>query len=431
MTTAQIQLPAQLQPVFEGKAQFRGAYGGRGSGKSRSFATMAAVKGLMCAQAGESGIIVCAREFQNSLADSSMAEVKAAIEAHPFLAAAYEVGEKYIRTRDGRIDFAFVGLRHNADSIKSLSRIRLLWCDEAEAIPEASWVKVIPTVRENNSEIHVTWNPERKNSATHIRFRENPPANSKIIELNFRNNPWFPSALEALRREDEQKRPEIYEHVWEGGFATVHSGAYYAKLLAEAAREGRIGHVARDPLLPIRVFCDLGGTGARSDAFAMWVGQFLGREIRLLSYYEALGEPLAVHVQWLRDHGYDKAEIILPHDGGTHDRIYDISFDSAFRAAGFKTRVIPNQGRGAARLRIEALRRLFPSVWFAERQTEAGRDALGWYHEKRSDDHREIGLGPEHDWASHAADAAGLMAVVYEMPQVRPTRLEYRRANIA
>src|SRR4051812_28037331 len=83
MTAAQIQLPARLQPIFAGEAQFRGAYGGRGSAKSRSFATMAAVKGMMCAQAGESGLIVCAREFQNSLADSSMAEVKAAIESHP------------------------------------------------------------------------------------------------------------------------------------------------------------------------------------------------------------------------------------------------------------------------------------------------------------------------------------------------------------
>src|SRR4051812_20377080 len=136
MATEQVQLPAKLQPIFAGPAQYRIVWGGRGSGKSRSLATMAAVKGLLLAQAGESGVIVCAREFQNSLADSSMAEVRFAIEATPWLQAAYDVGEHYIRTRDGAVDFAFLGLRHNVDSIKSLARIRILWVDEAEPVPE-------------------------------------------------------------------------------------------------------------------------------------------------------------------------------------------------------------------------------------------------------------------------------------------------------
>jgi phage terminase large subunit len=66
-------------------------------------------------------------------------------------------------------------------------------------------------------------------------------------------------------------------------------------------------------------------------------------------------------------------------------------------------------------MRIEAFRRLFPKVWFNASSTEAGRDALGYYHE-RKDEHRDIGLGPEHDWSSHAADAFGLMAIAYEEP---------------
>jgi phage terminase large subunit len=76
---------------------------------------------------------------------------------------------------------------------------------------------------------------------------------------------------------------------------------------------------------------------------------------------------------------------------------------------------VKNQGRGAAMMRIEALRRLSPQLWFNEATTEAGRDALGFYHERR-DDERNIGLGPEHDWSSHAADALGLMAICYETP---------------
>ena len=66
-------------------------------------------------------------------------------------------------------------------------------------------------------------------------------------------------------------------------------------------------------------------------------------------------------------------------------------------------------------MRIEAVRRILPKCWFNEDTTEAGRDALGFYHEKK-DETRNIGLGPEHDWSSHGADAFGLMAVCYEDP---------------
>jgi phage terminase large subunit len=430
MTAGRIELPEKLIPVFSGEALYRGAYGGRGSSKSRSFAKMAAVHGLRCALAGESGVIVCGREFQNSLDESSMAEVKQAIETEPWLAANYEVGEKFIRTRDGRIDFSFVGLRRNIESVKSTARIRLLWVDEAEPVSEMAWQKAIPTVREENAEIWVTWNPERRASATNQRFRVNPPENSKIIELNWRDNAWFPSTLDQIRREDEAKRPEQYPHIWEGEYAIAHAGAYYAKFLSDASQEGRIGRVTRDPLMAVRAYCDLGGTGARSDAFAMWVCQFVGREVRVLDYYEAVGQSLGVHVDWLRERGWGKAQIFLPHDGATHDRVYDVSFESAFRAAGFSVEVIPNQGRGAARARIEALRRLFPSLWFNADTTEAGRDALGWYHERRSEDVRDVGLGPEHDWASHSADAAGLMAVAYETPAGRPKAIKYPQLGI-
>src|SRR4051794_14575250 len=130
MATVRVELPPKLVPVFTGEAMYRGAYGGRGSAKTRSFAKMAAVWGVRFAQANEPGVIVCGREFMNSLDESSMAEVKAAIASEPWLASQYDVGEKYIRTKDKRIEFAFIGLRHNLDSIKSKALIRLLWVDE-------------------------------------------------------------------------------------------------------------------------------------------------------------------------------------------------------------------------------------------------------------------------------------------------------------
>jgi phage terminase large subunit len=417
MTTARIKLPPKLIPVFLGPARYRGAYGGRGSAKSRTFAKMTAVRGYQWSKAGEKGVIVCGREFMNSLDESSMAEVKAAIESEPWLAAHYDVGETYIRTKDGRIEYKFAGLRKSLASIKSKARVRLLWVDEAEPVAEDAWEVAIPSVREDDSEVWVTWNPERKRSATHKRFRENPPAGAKIVEMNYQDNPWFPKVLDAERLEDLEKRPESYSHVWGGGFKKVTVGAYYTADLLKAEAEGRIGHVAADPLMTIRAIWDIGGTGAKADACSIWIVQFVGREIRFLDYYEAQGQPLATHVNWLRENGYGRALCVLPHDGASNDKVFDVSYESALTAAGFEVLVIPNQGKGAAMMRVEAARRLFPRMWFNAATTEAGREAVGAYHEGK-DEKREIGLGPVHDWSSHGADSFGLTAVCYEEPEV-------------
>lgn len=419
MSVERIELPPKLIPVFLGQADYRGAYGGRGSAKTRSFAKMTAVRALQLAAAGEDGIIVCGREFMNSLDESSLAEVKAAIASEPWLARHFDVGEKYIRTIDRRIEYDFIGLNRNLDSIKSKARILLLWVDEAEPVSETAWSKAINTVREEGAEVWITWNPERKKSDTHKRFRENPPSGSKIVEMNWRDNPWFPSTLDRKRMDDQDKRPDSYQHVWEGDFVTVVEGAYYAPHLTEArnADPSRIGRVAFDPLMTVRLFCDIGGTGARADAFAMWPAQFIGREIRVRDYYEQVGQPLAAHLNWLRSKGYgpDRAQFWLPHDGATNDKVFAVSYESALREAGYDVTVVPNQGKGAAAARVEAGRRMFGSVWFDEQTTEAGREALGWYHEKK-DEKRGIGLGPNHDWSSHGADAFGLMCVAYEAP---------------
>jgi phage terminase large subunit len=121
---------------------------------------------------------------------------------------------------------------------------------------------------------------------------------------------------------------------------------------------------------------------------------------------------------WCRERGYTpgKAEFWLPHDGASNDKVHAVSYESALRAAGYSVTVVPNQGKGAAKQRIEAARRVFPSVWFNEETCSGGIAALGWYHEKR-DQERGIGLGPEHDWSSHSSDAFGLVAVSAERVQ--------------
>lgn len=422
MTTARVQIVPKLIPVFAGRADVRGAYGGRGSGKTRSFAKMAAVRGFIHGNAHESGIILCARQFQNSLEDSSLEECKRAIEDEPFLAEYYEVGDKFIRSKDGRISFAFAGLDRNIASIKSKGRILICWVDEAEPVTDEAWSTLIPTLREEgedwSAELWVTWNPKRKQAPVDRRFRFSNDPLVKVVECNWRDNPRFPAKLERDRQRDLAERPDQYGHIWEGEYASVVEGAYFAKHLTDAKQAGRIGKVPPDPLMIYRVFVDIGGTGARADAFTMWVAQFIGLEVRVLDYYEAQGQPMTAHLQWLRERGYTpgKTKVWLPHDGSQQDKVNDTSYERAFKAAEYETVVVPNQGKGAAKTRIEAARRLFPSIWFNEETTEAGRSALGFYHEKR-DQERGIGLGPDHDWSSHGADSFGLLCIVYEPPR--------------
>lgn len=213
-------IPAKLAPLFaaEGK-RYRCSHGGRGSAKTRTFALMTAVKAYQAASNGESGVILCAREFMNSLEESSMQEVKQAILSVPWLAANFEIGEKYIRTIDKRVTYVFAGLRHNLDSIKSKARILLCWVDEAESVSETAWQKLSPTVREEGSEIWVTWNPERDGSATDKRFRKDQAEDCITVEMNYTDNPWFPDVLEGERQNDMRRLdPATYAWVWEGAY---------------------------------------------------------------------------------------------------------------------------------------------------------------------------------------------------------------------
>lgn len=376
---------------------------------------MAAAQGMRFGQAGIKGQLLCGRQYMNSLDDSSLEEVKRAIEDEPLLSAYYDVGEKYVRSHDRNVWFSFAGLDRSIESIKSKGRILICWVDEAEPVTETAWSILIPTLREEgegwNAELWVTWNPKRKNAAVE-RFRNSADARVKVVELNWRDNPRFPAKLERDRLRDLEERPDQYEHIWEGGYVSATEGAYFASDLTTAKATGRIGVIGADPLMTTRAYWDIGGTGAKADACAIWIVQFVGAQVRVLDYYERVGQPLAAHVEWLRSQGYEKALCVLPHDGATNDKVHQVSYESALRQAEFSVRVVPNMGAGAANQRIEAIRRVFPQCHFDASKTEAGRDALGWYHEKW-DEKRGIGLGPNHDWASHGADAFGLCAVDY------------------
>lgn len=396
---------------------------------TRSFAKMVAIRAAIWAEEGREGAILCGRQYMNSLQESSMEEIKSTIREEPWLLERYDLGEGFVRTKDRRITFVFKGLDKNLDSIKGIARILLCWVDEAENVTELAWAKLIPTIREEGSEIWVTWNPEMEDSPTDKRFRKEATSRMKIVEMNYRDNPWFPSKLERDRLDDLEKRPNSYEWIWEGAYVVAHEGAYFAKDLAKAAREKRIGRVSADPLMSIKSYHDIGGTGRTSDAYSIWIVQFIDKEIRILDHYSSQGQSLSYHVAWMRERGWANAEIVLPHDGIDADLLIGKTYAQHWKDAGFSNvRIVPNMGPGAAKQRVEAMWRLFPRMWFNEETTRAGRKSLGWYHEKIHDKTRAR-MGPAHDWSSHDCDAAGLMAVDYKEP-IHISALKIKMPNL-
>lgn len=164
--------------------------------------------------------ILCTRELQDSIKESFHAELKNAIASEPWLAAAYDVGIDYLRGKNGT-EFMFKGLRHNIGSIKSMAQIDLCIIEEAEDVPEHSWVALEPTIRAPGSEIWVLWNPRKQGSPVDTRFIQNTPPRSAIAEMNYSDNPWFPVELEEQRQHAMATMPpEVYAHIWEGAYLT-------------------------------------------------------------------------------------------------------------------------------------------------------------------------------------------------------------------
>lgn len=424
MRTLTIKTAEVFEPLLA-PAPYKGAEGGRGSGKSHFFAEKLVEDALAEPgdSAGEGLRAVCIREVQKDLAQSAKQLLDTKLKTLGLTEAdGFKSFRDVIRTPgDGII--IFKGMNdYTADSIKSLEGFKRGWWEEAQTATLHSLNLYRPTLRANGSERWFSWNPRRKTDAIEFLLRgAGRPTDSVVVHACWRDNPFFTQELERERQDTLRTQPEMYDHIWEGGYVRQLDGAYFAACLNLAREQGRLCRVAADPLLTLRAFFDIGGTGARADAVSIWIMQYVGREIRALDYYEAVGQPLATHVEWMRSRGYEpkRCQVWLPHDGEAGDKVYDVSYESALKAAGYDVTVVPNQGKGAAKQRIEAARRHFPAVWFNEPPnvdsektptTAAGIEALGWYHEKK-DDARGIGLGPDHDWSSHGADAFGLAMI--------------------
>ena len=353
---------------------------------------------------------VCLREVQKTLQDSAKYLIEAKLKKFGL---SEKDGFKVTRddiTTPGGGKIIFQGIKdHTSESIKSLEAMDVAWVEEAQTITKHSLDMLLPTIRMKGSERWFSWNPRSKNDPVDIMFRTGaPPTDSIVIKHNWSDNPFLPDESKQDIDDCLKNTPELYNHIWLGDYATYVSGAYYTDCLLEAERQDRVTELYIDKLMPIYAFFDIG----IRDATSIWVAQFVNDTVKVLDYYEAIGQSLDAHLNWLRTNGYDNAVCYLPHDGANKNVITARSYEDHIREAGFRALSIANQGRGAALKRIEEVRRLFPKIHIDKKRCEAGIMALGAYHEK-IDENRNCGLGPEHDWSSHAADAFGLMCIAH------------------
>lgn len=316
MDEVTLELPPKLKELFlipRGDIRYRGAYGGRGSAKSFSFAKMAAVFGLI-----EPLRILCTRELQISIKESFHAEIKRAIASETWLADHYDVGETYVRGTNGT-EFIFRGLRHNITGIKSMAKVDLCIVEEAEDVPESSWRDLVPTVRAPKSEIWVIWNPRAEGSPVDTRCRKLADDSMVTVEMNWRDNPWFPKVLDDERKRDLKNcDPGVYAHVWEGAYLEISDsqilrGKYDVEEFTprddwEGPYFGADWGFAQDPTVLVKLWIHAGslyveheqyGTGVDIDEIPRWFVQIPGTADHVVRADSARPETIS----YVRSHG--------------------------------------------------------------------------------------------------------------------------------
>ena len=407
-----VQFPEKLACLFE-PARYKIAYGGRGGAKSWGFA-----RALLILGAQRKLRVLCAREFQNSIAESAHALLAQQIDLLG-LAGLYEVQEKRILGSNGT-EFIFKGLRHNISSVKSTEGIDVCWVEEARTVSKSSWDVLIPTIRKEGSEIWISFNPELEDDETYKRFVKSPPTGAVVVKIGWQDNPWFPATLRQEALDLKARDPAAYLTVWEGHCKQVLDGAIYANEILAANSAGRFCKVPFDPSKPVHTFWDLG----RADKTAIWFAQVVGFEFRLIAYYENRGHALQHYIDHLRtvaeERGYVYGEHWLPHDARNELLASKRTIEQQMWDAGHRVRIVPKLTIAAG---IDAARLLFSRCWFDEDLCADGLQALRNYRYDIDDATQQFSKNPLHDWASHGADAFRYFAVGIAEPQA-PSKAE-------
>ena len=385
----QVDFPEKLGFLFE-PSRYKVAYGGRGSAKSWSFARALLVKGK-----SKKHRILCAREVQKSIKDSVHKLLSDQIQVMG-MGDFYEVIENAIRGKNGT-EFAFAGLAsHTVESIKSFEGVDIVWIEEAQVVTKRSWDVLIPTIRKDDSEIWVSYNPELDTDETHQRFAINPPPDSLIAKVNWDDNPWFPPVLEKERQHCKLTNPKDYANIWEGECKPAVSGAIYYDEISLSQEEGRICNVPYDPMLKVHIVFDLGW----NDAMAISLVQKHASELRVIEYYEDSHKTLDHYSAWLREKNMNWGKMYLPHDGRTRDFKTGKSAEEIMQAFGWDVAITPNMGVEDG---LRLTRMTFNRIYFDKNKCERLIQCAKRYRRSINQQTQEPGA-PLHDEWSHGAD---------------------------
>lgn len=248
----QIRVPIKTPRVFQPldrPARYKGAFGGRGSGKSHYFATRAVLLSMP-----ERKRILCVREYQRSLRESAKRLIEDKIEVMG-VGSLFQVLSTEIRTPHGGV-MSFVGMQdHTAESIKSYEGYDIAWIEEGQTLSERSLELLRPTIRAPGSEIWASWNPRSASDPIDALLRgPEPPTGAIVVRANYMDNPYFPADLEDERTFDETHNRTRYGHIWLGEYEPMAIGAIWDRLTlhqgrrADAPDMGRIV-VAVDPAI--------------------------------------------------------------------------------------------------------------------------------------------------------------------------------------
>lgn len=232
-------------PLLE-RARYKGAYGGRGSGKSHFFAELGVERALMePGETGEGLRMVCVREVQKTLKESAKRLIEDKIQAMGVGPSFRVLNDAIITPKDGVI--LFQGMQdHTAESIKSLEGFKIAWTEEAQTQSGRSQEMLRPTIRAPGSELWFSWNPRNAADPVDMLLRGGTlPANSKVVSANWSDNPFFPKELEAERQYDLANNRDRYAHIWEGAYEPTAIGAIWDRASIQQHRRSECPAVER------------------------------------------------------------------------------------------------------------------------------------------------------------------------------------------
>ena len=200
-----------FRPVFSWQGRYIALTGGRSSGKSWFLAHYFLDRLL-----DEKSDLLCAREHQNSIAESNYKLFKNIITKYGL---PYEIQSNKIISKTTGATIVFIGLSDiTADNVKSFEDFKLVWLEEAQKISAKSWETLNPTIRTENAQIYLTMNPDVPH--------EKHPIMSELlgiykddtlhIHANYDSNPFVSKDIIKMAELTKEHKPEDYERIWLG-----------------------------------------------------------------------------------------------------------------------------------------------------------------------------------------------------------------------